>query len=148
MSWIECGSCEEMVDVCGNTVRLPYICGRCEKDAALAEEVRGLYIEEEDDLPFDPPYNSGMPCQSALDDRMPVGEAFLTLNQRRYQHDSDVLDSFDADTELIDGLIAETEELRMQLDQANKNVQVQGEIIADLENTLGAYRVIFRIPGY
>ena len=32
--------------------------------------------------------------------------------------------------------------------QANLNIQIQGEIIADLENTVGAYRVIFRIPGY
>ena len=39
-------------------------------------------------------------------------------------------------------------DLKMQLSQANLNIQIQGEIIADLENTVGAYRVIFRIPGY
>jgi hypothetical protein len=47
MSWIECSSCEEMIDVCGGAVRLPYICGRCEKDAALAIDVNeDLFIVE------------------------------------------------------------------------------------------------------
>ena len=62
-------------------------------------------------------------------------------------HSGDILDQFDADTELINGLLAENDDLKMQLSQANLNVEIQGEIIADLENTVGAYRVIFRIPG-
>jgi hypothetical protein len=145
MSWIECGSCEEMVDVCGGTVRLPYICGRCEKDSALAEEVHGLYIEEGDDLPCNVPYNSGVPCQSALDsaqaehylDPYAVGESDPRVHAM--QDEQYYLDRFY--TKVIN-------DLRMQLSQVNKNVQIQGEMIADLENTLGAYRVIFRIPGY
>ena len=62
-------------------------------------------------------------------------------------HSGDILDQFDADTELINGLMTENDDLKMKLSQANLNIQIQGEIIADLENTVGAYRVIFRIPG-
>jgi hypothetical protein len=99
--------------------------------------------------PCDAPYNSGVPCQSALDsvqeeqyfDPYCVGETDPRV------HAMDVLDQFDADTELINGLMAENDDLKMKLSQANLNIQIQGEIIADLENTVGAYRVIFRIPG-
>ena len=104
--------------------------------------------------PWDAPYNSGVPCQSALDsvqeelqeeqyfDPYCVGETDPRV------HAMDVLDQFDADTELINGLTTENDDLKMKLSQANLNIQIQGEIIADLENTVGAYRVIFRIPGY
>jgi hypothetical protein len=129
MSWIECGSCEEMVDVCGGAVRLPYICGRCEKDSVLA-------IEQDT-------YNSGVPCQSALD------SVQADVYDIQDAHNADVLDQFDADTELINGLMAETEDLKMQLSQANLNVQIQEEIIEDLETQLTDLRldicnVVFR----
>ena len=102
--------------------------------------------------PCDAPYNSGVPCQSALDsvqeeqylDPYCVGETDPRVHA---MHSGDILDQFDADTELINGLLAENDDLKMQLSQANLNIQIQGEIIADLENTFGAYRVIFRIPG-
>jgi hypothetical protein len=116
MSWIECNNCEEMTDVCGGAVRLPYICGRCEKDA----------IEE--DAPCDVPYNSGVPCQSALD----------SVDA----HNADVLDQFDEDTKFID-------DLRLQLEQANLNVQILEETVEDLETQLTDLRldicnVVFR----
>ena len=84
--------------------------------------------------PCDVPYNSGVPCQSALD------SVQADVYDIQDDHNADVLDQFDEDTKLID-------DLRLQLEQANLNIQIQGEIIADLENTVGAYRVIFRIPG-
>ena len=102
--------------------------------------------------PWDAPYNSGVPCQSALDNPPPRTrccfdppcQSALDSVQAdvydQYAHNSDILDQFDEDTKLID-------DLRLQLEQANLNIQIQGEIIADLENTVGAYRVIFRIPG-
>ena len=165
MNRIECQSCEDLVETYGRVITLPFICDRCEKDSSLA-------IEEEDT-----PYNSGVPCQSVLDsvqaekyiDPYAVSEtdprvhAMYALAELEIalaadgkfintlevlRHSSDLHAQFDADTELINGLIAEADDLRMQLDQANKNVQVQGEMIADLENTLDAYRIIFRIPGY
>ena len=89
--------------------------------------------------PCDAPYNSGVPCQSALD----------SVQEEQFDMDANSdINQFDADTELINGLLAENDDLKMQLSQANLNIQIQGEIIADLENTVGAYRVIFRIPGY
>jgi hypothetical protein len=106
--------------------------------------------------PCDAPYNSGVPCQSALDsvqeelqeeqylDPYCVGETDPRIHA---MHSGDVLNQFDADTELINGLMTENDDLKMKLSQANLNIQIQGEIIADLENTVGAYRVIFRIPG-
>ena len=158
MSKVSCESCDDLIEVFGNVLQLPYICIRCEKDSALAieqdvweaeyvgpacqqaaEELHGLYIEEKDNIPCDAPYNSGVPCQSALD----------SVQEEQFDMDANSdINQFDADTELINGLIAEADDLRMQLDQANKNVQVQGEMIADLENTLDAYRIIFRIPSY
>ena len=55
---------------------------------------------------------------------------------------ADVLNPFDDDTKLID-------DLRLQLEQANLNTQVQEEIIEDLENQLTDLRldmcnVVFR----
>ena len=106
--------------------------------------------------PCDAPYNSGVPCQSALDsvqeelqeeqylDPYCVGKTDPRVHA---MHSGDILDQFDADTELINGLTTENDDLKMKLSQANLNIQIQGEIIADLENTVGAYRVIFRIPG-
>ena len=102
--------------------------------------------------PCDTPYNSGVPCQSALDsvqaeqylDPYCVGKTDPRVHA---MHSGDILDQFDDDTELINGLLAENDNLKMKLSQANLNIQIQGEIIADLENTVGAYRVIFRIPG-
>jgi hypothetical protein len=105
MSWIECGSCEEMVDVCGGTVRLPYICGRCEKDSALA-------IEEEDNVLCDAPYNSGVPCQNALDSMQDTKQYSPAIQTRLVHHEMDICDQFDADSELI-------ADLRDQLDEAH-----------------------------
>jgi hypothetical protein len=132
MNEVICSSCFEVEDTTKRFIELPYVCPACVK---RREDAR---------------YHSGVPCQSSLDsecDRSLPGLEFLhdlvtrTAGDIRDAHRSDVPDQFDADTEVIN-------DLRMQLDQANKNVQVQGEMIADLENTLGAYRAIFRIPGY
>jgi hypothetical protein len=111
MSWIECGSCEEMIDICGGAVRLPYICGRCEKDAALAIE------QDPTSDDYRAAYNSGVPCQSALDsvqaeqyiDPYAVGETDPRVHA---MHTGDILDQFDADSELI-------ADLRSQLDEAH-----------------------------
>ena len=138
MSRLECDSCGDLVDVSWRTTTLPYVCALCEKDSALA-------IEQDT-------YNSGVPCQSALDsvqeeqylDPYCVGETDPRVHA---MYSGDILDQFDADTELINGLMTENDDLKMKLSQANLNIQIQGEIIADLENTVGAYRVIFRIPG-
>jgi hypothetical protein len=113
MSWIECGSCEEMIDVCGGAVRLPYICGRCE-NAALA-------IEE--DAPCDVPYNSGVPCQSALDS---VQADVYTIQ--------DALDQFHADTELIDGLMAEIEDLKAQLEYREAAIEILKNALVNIFN--------------
>ena len=97
---------------------------------------------------------SGVPCQSALDNPPPCQSALDSVQEEQYldprvhaMHSGDILDQFDDDTELINGLMTENDDLKMKLSQANLNIQIQGEIIADLENTVGAYRVIFRIPG-
>ena len=79
MSQVICSSCFDVGDTTKRFIELPYVCALCEKDSALAieqdvweaeyvgpacqqaaEEVHGLYID-------DAPYNSGVPCQSALD---------------------------------------------------------------------------------
>jgi hypothetical protein len=157
MSQVICSSCFEVEDTTKRFIELPYVCALCEKDSALAieqdvweaeyvgpacqqaaEEVHGLYIEAEDNIPCDAPYNSGVPCQSALD----------SVQEEQFDMDANSdINQFDADTELINGLMVENDDLKMKLSQANLNIQIQGEIIADLENTVGAYRVIFRIPG-
>ena len=222
MSQVICSSCFEVEDTTKRFIELPYVCALCEKDSALAieqdvweaeyvgpacqqaaEEVHGLYIEAEDNIPCDAttyyiveargkinksydwfrsqnartkgvfddystaleaaereqdgssieyrvveyrpeptpcdaPYNSGVPCQSALD----------SVQEEQFDMDANSdINQFDADTELINGLTTENDDLKMKLSQANLNIQIQGEIIADLENTVGAYRVIFRIPG-
>ena len=236
MGQVICSSCFEVGDTTKRFIELPYVCALCEKDSALAieqdvweaeyvgpacqqaaEEVHGLYIEAEDDIPCDDAtyyvvearsklnksyswfrsqnadtkgifddystaleaaeceqdgsrieyrvveyrpeatpcdtsYKSGVPCQSALDsvqaeqylDPYCVGKTDPRVHA---MHSGDILDQFDADTELINGLMTENDDLKMKLSQANLNIQIQGEIIADLENTVGAYRVIFRIPG-
>ena len=138
MSQVICSSCFEVEDTTKRFIELPYVCALCEKDSALA-------IEQDT-------YNSGVPCQSALDsvqaeqylDPYCVGKTDPRVHA---MHSGDILDQFDDDTELINGLMTENDDLKMQLSQANLNIQIQGEIIADLENTVGAYRVIFRIPG-
>jgi hypothetical protein len=72
MSQVICSSCFEVEDTTKRFIELPYVCALCEKDSALAieqdvweaeyvgpacqqaaEEVHGLYIEEEDDIPCD-----------------------------------------------------------------------------------------------
>ena len=72
MSSIICDRCGEFEEVTARTVVLPFICQLCTKDSALAieqdvweagyvgpacqqaaEEVHGLYIDEEDDIPCD-----------------------------------------------------------------------------------------------
>ena len=138
MSQVICSSCFEVEDTTKRFIELPYVCALCEEDSALA-------LEQDT-------YNSGVPCQSALDsvqeeqylDPYCVGETDPRVHA---MHSGDILDQFDADTELINGLTTENDDLKMKLSQANLNIQIQGEIIADLENTVGAYRVIFRIPG-
>ena len=114
MSRLECDSCGDLVDVSWRTTTLPYICDLCEKDSALA-------IEQDT-------YNSGVPCQSALDgvqaDMYDIQDA----------HNADVLDQFDEDTKLID-------DLRLQLEQANLNVQLLEETIEDLETQLTDLRL-------
>ena len=138
MSQVICSNCFEVEDTTKRFIELPYVCALCEEDSALA-------LEQDT-------YNSGVPCQSALDsvqeeqylDPYCVGETDPRVHA---MHSGDILDQFDADTELINGLTTENDDLKMKLSQANLNIQIQGEIIADLENTVGAYRVIFRIPG-
>ena len=131
----------------GNVLQLPYICVRCEKDSALAldqdgwetgyvgpacqqaaEELHGLYIEEKDNIPCDAPYNSGVPCQSALD------SVQADVYDIQDAHNADVLDQFNEDTKLID-------DLRLQLEQANLNVQILEETIEDLETQLTDLRL-------
>ena len=121
MSRLECDSCGDLVDVSWRTTTLPYICIRCEKDSALA-------LEQDT-------YNSGVPCQSALD-------SVQADVYDQYAHNSDILDQFDEDTKLID-------DLRLQLEQANLNVQLLEETIEDLETQLTDLRldicnVVFR----
>ena len=146
MSKVSCESCDDLIEVFGNVLQLPYICIRCEKDSALAldqdgwetgyvgpacqqaaEELHGLYIEEKDNIPCDAPYNSGVPCQSALD-------SVQADVYDQYAHNSDILDQFDEDTKLID-------DLRLQLEQANLNVQILEETIEDLETQLTDLRL-------
>jgi chromosome segregation ATPase len=147
MSKVSCESCDDLIEVFGNVLQLPYICVRCEKDSALAieqdvweaeyvgpacqqaaEELHGLYIEEKDNIPCDAPYNSGVPCQSALD------SVQADVYDIQDAHNADVLDQFDEDTKLID-------DLRLQLEQANLNVQILEETIEDLENQLTDLRL-------
>ena len=147
MSKVSCESCDDLIEVFGNVLQLPYICIRCEKDSALAieqdvweaeyvgpacqqaaEELHGLYIEEKDNIPCDAPYNSGVPCQSALD------SVQADVYDIQDDHNADVLDQFDEDTKLID-------DLRLQLEQANLNVQILEETIEDLENQLTDLRL-------
>ena len=155
MSQVICSSCFEVEDTTKRFIELPYVCALCEKDSALAieqdvweaeyvgpacqqaaEELHGLYIEEKDNIPCDAPYNSGVPCQSALD------SVQADVYDIQDAHNADVLDQFDEDTKLID-------DLRLQLEQANLNVQILEETIEDLENQLTDLRldmcnVVFR----
>ena len=71
-------------------------------------------------IPCDVSYNSGVPCQSALD-------SVQADVYDQYAHNSEILDQFNADTELINGLLAENDDLKMQLSQANLNVEIQEE---------------------
>jgi len=113
MSQVICSSCFEIEDTTKRFIELPYVCSAC-----LGDDTD--YADEE-------PYNSGVPCQSALD--------------------SVQAEQFDADTEIINGLTIGIEDLKAQLSQANLNVQVQEEIIEDLENDIRAYRTLLRIPS-
>ncbi len=125
MSQVICSSCFEVEDTTKRFIELPYVCALCEKDSALA-------IEQDT-------YNSGVPCQSALDsvqeeqylDPYCVGETDPRVHA---MHSGDVLDQFDEDTKLID-------DLRLQLEQANLNVQILEETIEDLENQLTDLRL-------
>ena len=155
MGQVICSSCFEVEDTTKRFIELPYVCALCEKDSALAieqdvweaeyvgpacqqaaEEVHGLYIDEEDDIPCDAPYNSGVPCQSALD------SVQADVYDIQDAHNADVLDQFNEDTKLID-------DLRLQLEQANLNVQILEETIEGLETQLTDLRldicnVVFR----
>lgn len=123
MSRLECDSCGDLIDVSWRTTTLPYICVRCEKDSALAieqdvweaEYVGPACFEEKDNIPCDAPYNSGVPCQSALDSVQ--AEAYDIQD-----HNADVLDQFDEDTDIIN-------DVREQLDEAHAaNVRLTEEI--------------------
>ena len=127
MSSIICDRCGEFEEVTARVVVLPFICRLCTKDSDL---------EEKDNIPCDAPYNSGVPCQSALD------SVQADVYDIQDDHNADVLDQFDEDTKLID-------DLRLQLEQANLNVQILEETIEDLENQLTDLRldicnVVFR----
>ena len=120
MSDVICSSCFDIEDTTKRFIELPYVCSACEKDAASPSGT----------------YNSGVPCQNALDSVQANGYDIEDA------HNADVLDWFDADTKIID-------DLRLQLEQANLNTQVQEEIIEDLENQLTDLRldicnVVFR----
>ena len=145
MSQVICSSCFEVEDTTKRFIELPYVCALCEKDSALA-------IEQDT-------YNSGVPCQESnldtLAKLMRNPSILETLNARgqtvdyeelnafiRANHNSDILDQFDEDTKLID-------DLRLQLEQANLNVQILEETIEDLETQLTDLRldicnVVFR----
>ena len=119
MSDVICSSCFDIEDTTKRFIELPYVCSACEKDAASPSGT----------------YNSGVPCQSALDS---VQADVYDIQDAH----NDVLDQFDEDTKIID-------DLRLQLEQANLNTQVQEEIIEDLENQLTDLRldicnVVFR----
>ena len=107
MSDVICSSCFDIEDTTKRFIELPYVCSACEKDAASPSGT----------------YNSGVPCQSALD------SVQADVYDIQDAHNADVLDPFDADTEVIN-------DLKMQLSQANLNLQVQEEIIDDLETQL------------
>ena len=70
----------------------------------------------------------GVPCQSALD------SVQADVYDIQDAHNADVLDQFNEDTKLID-------DLRLQLEQANLNVQILEETIEDLENQLTDLRL-------
>ena len=119
MSDVICSSCFDIEDTTKRFIELPYVCSACEKDAASPSGT----------------YNSGVPCQSALDS---VQADVYDIQDAH----NDVLDQFDEDTELID-------DLRLQLEQANLNIQVLEETIEDLETQLTDLRldmcnVVFR----
>ena len=119
MSDVICSSCFDIEDTTKRFIELPYVCSACEKGAASPSGT----------------YNSGVPCQSALDS---VQADVYDIQDAH----NDVLDQFDEDTELID-------DLRLQLEQANLNIQVLEETIEDLETQLTDLRldmcnVVFR----
>jgi len=101
MSQVICSSCFEIEDTTKRFIELPYVCSVCEKDAALAMDT----------------YDSGVPCQSALD----------SVQAERF-------DMFECATDVID-------DLKMQLSQANLNIQVLEETIESLENDLTNLRL-------
>ena len=119
MSEVICSSCFEVEDTTKRFIELPYVCSSCEKDSALAMDT----------------YNSGVPCQSALDsvqakqylDPYAVGETDPRVHAMG-------VDRFDEDTDVID-------DLRMQLSQANLNIQILEETIESLENDLTNLRL-------
>jgi len=93
--------------------------------------------------PCDAPYNSGVPCQSALDSVQeeqyldPVKheiDDFLTTGYRA-AHDSDILDQFNADTELIN-------DLREQLDEAHASNASLTEEIEFCDKRVRAYQQV------
>jgi hypothetical protein len=139
MNEVICSSCFEVEDTTKRFIELPYVCPACVK---RREDAR---------------YHSGVPCQSSLDSECDLYYAtspeFLhdlvtrTAGDIRDAHRSDVPDQFDADTEVIN-------DLRMQLDQANKNVQILEEAVEDLENQItrarysATYTVGYRVVAY
>jgi len=103
MSEVICSSCFEVEDTTKRFIELPYVCSAC-----LGDDTD--YADEE-------PYNSGVPCQSALD----------SVQAERF-------DMFECATDVID-------DLKMQLSQANLNIQVLEETIESLENDLTNLRL-------
>ena len=123
MSQVICSSCFEVEDTTKRFIELPYVCALCEKDSALA-------IEQDT-------YNSGVPCQSALDsvqeeqclDPYCVGEIDPRV------HAMDVLDQFDADTELI-------ADLRAQLDESLAAIASLTEEIDFCDRRVRSYQIL------
>lgn len=129
MSQVICSSCFEFKDTTKRCIELPYICDLCEKDSALA-------IEQDT-------YNSVVPCQSALNSVQeeqyldPIKheiDDFLTTGYRA-AHDSDILDQFNADTELIN-------DLREQLDEAHASNASLTEEIEFCDKRVRAYQQV------
>jgi hypothetical protein len=92
MNKVECSECNEVVEVTGSSVVFPYVCSAC-----LGDDTD--YADEETQ-----PYNSGVPCQSALGS----GEYDIEDTQTRTE-----VDQFDADTEVINDLKTQLETYQM-----------------------------------
>ena len=121
MSQVICSSCFEVEDTTKRFIELPYVCALCGEDSALA-------IEQDT-------YNSGVPCQSALDsvqaeqylDPYCVGETDPRV------HAMDVLDQFDAE------LIAD---LHAQLDESLAAIESLTEEIDFCDRRVRSYQIL------